>query len=227
MAPASHYAADMSMLTPPGMGGKKYRITGDRYPRMRRPRHRRRITLVITAAVCALALAGWGTLQLIDVFGGKGGTAQAAQDKKKCPPDGAQQAGSASSSGTGKPLPKPADVSVNVFNATARGGLAKTTADELKKRGFKVGKVGNAPPAYDKKVKGAGVLLGAQTTSDGARKVLGTQLEGAESKTDTRKTGDVDLIIGDTFKALAEPAAAQKSLTALTAPSKTAPGCRN
>lgn len=33
----SHYAAPMSMLTPPGMGGK-YRITGDKYPRMRRPR---------------------------------------------------------------------------------------------------------------------------------------------------------------------------------------------
>ncbi|MFH8404357.1 LytR C-terminal domain-containing protein [Streptomyces sp. NPDC018019] len=217
----------MSMLTPPGMGGKKYRITGDRYPRMRRPRHRRRIALVITAAVCALTLAGWGTLQLIDVFGGKGGTAQAAQDKKKCPgPGGAQQAGAMASSGTGKPLPKPADVTVNVLNATARGGLAKTTADELKKRGFKVGKVGNAPPAYDKKVKGAGVLLGAQTTSEGGRKVLGTQLEAAESKTDTRKTGDVDLIIGDTFKALAEPAAAQKSLTALTAPSKADPHCR-
>ncbi|MFD7663178.1 LytR C-terminal domain-containing protein [Streptomyces sp. NPDC059788] len=217
----------MSMLTPPGMGGKKYRITGDRYPRMRRPRHRRRIALVITAAVCALALAGWGTLQLIDVFGGKGGTAQAAQDKKKCPDqDGAKQAG-ALSTGTGKPLPKPADVAVNVFNATARGGLAKTTADELKKRGFKVGKVGNAPPAYDKKVKGTGVLLGARTTAEGAQKVLGTQLEGAEPKTDdTRKTGDVDLIIGDAFKALAEPAAAQKSLTALTAPPKKDPRCR-
>ncbi|OKH99743.1 hypothetical protein A6A06_21935 [Streptomyces sp. CB02923] len=214
------------------MGGKKYRITGDRYPRMRRPRHRRRITLVITAAVCALALAGWGTLQLIDVFGGKGGTAQAAQDKKKCPgksgqkPAGALVAGTgAGAAGTGKPLPKPAEVTVNVFNATARGGLAKSTADELKKRGFKVGKVGNAPPAYDKKVKGTGVLLGARTTAEGAQKVLGTQLVGAEPKADTRKTGDVDLIIGDTFKALAEPAAAQKSLTALTAPSKTDPRC--
>ncbi|MEU4202870.1 LytR C-terminal domain-containing protein [Streptomyces sp. NPDC045470] len=219
----------MSMLTPPGMGGKKYRITGDRYPRMRRPRHRRRIALAITAAVCALALAGWGTLQLIDVFGGRGGTAQAAQDKKKCPGkgggDGTQPAG-ALVAGTGKALPKPADVTVNVLNATARGGLAKTTADELKKRGFKVGKVGNAPPAYDKKIKGTGVLLGARTTSEGAQKVLGTQLAGAELKTDTRKTGDVDLLIGETFKALAEPAAAQKSLSALTAPPRTDPHCR-
>ncbi|MFI2238106.1 LytR C-terminal domain-containing protein [Streptomyces chrestomyceticus] len=218
----------MSMLTPPGMGGKKYRITGDRYPRMRRPRHRRRIALAITAAVCALALAGWGTLQLIDVFGGRGGTAQAAQDKKKCPDkggDGTKPAG-AMAAGTGKPLPKPADVTVNVFNATARGGLAKTTADELKKRGFKVGKVGNAPPAYDKKIKGTGVLLGAQTTSEGAQKVLGTQLAGTEPKTDTRKTGDVDLLIGDTFKALTEPAAAQKALTALTAQPKADPRCR-
>ncbi|MEV5593886.1 LytR C-terminal domain-containing protein [Streptomyces sp. NPDC052496] len=216
----------MSMLTPPGMGGKKYRITGDRYPRMRRPRHRRRIALAITAAVCALALAGWGTLQLIDVFGGRGGTAQAAQDKKKCPDKGGTKQTSALAAGTGKPLPRPADVTVNVLNATARGGLAKSTADELKKRGFKVGKVGNAPPAYDKKIKGTGVLLGARATSEGAQKVLGTQLEGAELKSDTRKTGDVDLLIGDTFKALAEPAAAQKALTALTAPAKQNPHCR-
>ncbi len=50
---------------------------------------------------------------------------------------------------------------MNVLNATPRSGLAKSTADELKKRGFKIGKVGNAPEEYDKKVAGTGILLGA------------------------------------------------------------------
>ena len=57
-------------------------------------------------------------------------------------------------------LPKPAAIKVNIYNATPRSGLAKAAADELKKRGFTIGKVGNAPAAYDKKVPGTGMLLG-------------------------------------------------------------------
>ena len=69
----------MSMLTPPGMGGQ-YRITGDKYPRMRR---RRRGRLVVLTIACAAVLggAGWGTLQLIDVFTGGGNPASAAGTK--------------------------------------------------------------------------------------------------------------------------------------------------
>ncbi|NED06084.1 LytR C-terminal domain-containing protein, partial [Streptomyces sp. SID6648] len=57
-------------------------------------------------------------------------------------------------------LPKPGQVTVNVLNATTRSGLAQKTADELKKRGFRVGEVSNAPAEYDKKVTGTGLLLG-------------------------------------------------------------------
>ncbi|MGP8300308.1 LytR C-terminal domain-containing protein [Streptomyces inhibens] len=210
----------MSMLTPPGMGGKKYRITGDRYPRMRRPRHRRRIVLTIVAAVCAFGLAGWGTLQLIDVFGGRGNTAQAAQEKKHCPKGGKTDKANKAQAGTAaqKP-PAPATLTVNVFNATPRSGLAKRTADELQKRGFKIGKVGNAPAAYDKKIKGAGILLGPKAAVDGPLKVLATQLAGAQQKTDDRKGAELDLIIGDAFKELTAQPAAAKSLTLLSHPS--------
>lgn len=207
----------MSMLTPPGMGGRKYRITGDRYPRMRRPRHRRRIVLTIAAAACALGLAGWGTLQLIDVFGGRSGTAHAAQGEQPCR-DGAE-ADTAEAKTAARKLPAPGTLTVNVFNATPRSGLAKRTADELQKRGFKIGKVGNAPAAYDKKIKGAGILLGPQAAADGPLKVLATQLTGAQQKTDGRKGAELDLIIGNTFKALATQQAAGKSLSLLTHPS--------
>ena len=206
----------MSMLTPPGMGGK-YRITGDKYPRMRRPRRRSKLVLAAIASVVALGLAGWGTLQLIDVFTGGDKQASAADRKADCP--------SARPSAPAKALPKPAKITVNVYNATPRGGLAKAAADELKKRGFTIGKVGNATAAYDKKVPGTGLLLGAPTAVNGTFPVLGTQLPGAATKTDARKSGDVDLIIGTKFKAFSTPQAAATALTALTKPAPAPSSC--
>ncbi|MFF8833877.1 LytR C-terminal domain-containing protein [Streptomyces sp. NPDC015130] len=201
----------MSMLTPPGMGGK-YRITGDVYPRMRRPHRRRRIILAAAASVVVLGAAGWGTLQLVDVFSGDEGRKTTAGKQTDCKPAPKATTPPAAA------LPKPGQITVNVYNATPRSGLAKTTADELKKRGFKVGKVGNAPAAFDKKVPGAGLLLGAPTATKGAFPVLGTQLKGATTKTDTRGTADVDLIIGTAFKTLTPKTAADAALVALTKP---------
>lgn len=214
----------MSMLTPPGMGGE-YRITGDKYPRMRRPNGRRRLVLAVVASTAALGLIGWGTLQLIDVFTGghKASAASSAAGDCDRDRDGDRTAGHSASAAAAKdkPLPKPHQITVNVFNATPRGGLAKTTADELKKRGFAIGKVGNATKEFDKKVKGTGILLGARAATDTALPVLGTQLAGAELKSDVRKTGDVDLIIGDRFKNLAKKEDADKALAALAKPEPT------
>ncbi|MFF7281808.1 LytR C-terminal domain-containing protein [Streptomyces griseorubiginosus] len=202
----------MSMLTPPGMGGK-YRITGDKYPRMRRPRRRGRLVFGVVASVAALSLVGWGTLQLIDVFTGGGDQASAAGPKADC---AAKTKASASPSAAA--YPKPGQITVNVFNATKRGGLAKKTADELKKRGFRIGDVGNATAAYDKKVKGTGILLGPASALKTSLPVLGTQLAAAETRTDARKGAEVDLIIGSAFKSLNPRAAADKALTALAHP---------
>ncbi|MFC9245146.1 LytR C-terminal domain-containing protein [Streptomyces sp. NPDC057136] len=198
------------------MGGK-YRITGSTYPRMRRPRHRRRLVLAAVAAVVALGLAGWGTLQLIDVFTGGDEKAVAADHKKKC--------AAPKPTTPAKALPKPAGIKVNVYNATPRSGLAKAAADELKKRGFTIGKVGNAPAAYDKKVPGPGMLLGAPTAADGSFTVLGTQLPGSRQETDARKTADVDLILGTKFKAFNTRRAAATALTALTKPAPAPSSC--
>ncbi|MEU8621091.1 LytR C-terminal domain-containing protein [Streptomyces sp. NPDC048623] len=210
----------MSMLTPPGMGGK-YRITGDVYPRMRRPHRRRRIVLGATAAVLVLGAAGWGTLQLVDVFsGGDEKTTTAAGRQADCK---AAPKPTPSPQAAGAPLPKPAQITVNVYNATPRSGLAKTTADELKKRGFLIGKVGNAPAEYDKKVPGSGMLLGSPGATKGTFSVVGTQLKGATTKVDARTTADVDLIIGTAFKTLDPKATADAALVALNKP-KPVPG---
>jgi hypothetical protein len=230
----------MSMLTPPGMGGK-YRITGDKYPRMRPHRRRGRLAVVIVASGAVLGVAGWGTLQLIDVFTGGGGTATAAdgcaKNTTKAGPAASASAsaatGTGAGTGAGTPagagtgagarVPKPAQITVNVFNATTRSGLAKTTADELKRRGFKIGEVGNAAKQYDKKVAGTGMLLGPASALNTSLPVLATQLTTAERRTDAARAGTaVDLIIGNGFKALTSQAEATKALTALSAPHPTA-----
>ncbi|MEU3600995.1 LytR C-terminal domain-containing protein [Streptomyces sp. NPDC006798] len=209
----------MSMLTPPGMGGK-YRITGDVYPRMRRPRNRRRIVVVAIAAVVALGLAGWGTVQLIDAFSGGSEKETTASRKAGCVP----AKGKPSAPPKTPVTLKPAQITVNVYNATPRGGLAKAAAEELKARGFTIGKVGNATAAYDKKIPGAGLLLGAPGAVKGPFNVLGTQLPGATARTDTRSTADVDLIIGTAYTSLAPRPAAEKALTTLANPART-PAC--
>ncbi|MFC9293362.1 LytR C-terminal domain-containing protein [Streptomyces sp. NPDC057011] len=214
----------MSMLTPPGMGGK-YRVTGAAYPRMSRKRSRRRIVLAVLGSVLALALVGYGALQLIDVFRGDSPKRNTAAGGRDCPtasPKSAAKGGPAAASpAAAKPavvLPKPGDITVNVYNATPRAGLAKAVGDELKKRGFVIGNVGNAPADFDKKVPGTGILLGSPATDKAAFSVLGTQLAGVTQQTDARETADIDLILGDAFKELSTKEDADKALAVLANP---------
>ncbi|MET8749734.1 LytR C-terminal domain-containing protein [Streptomyces sp. NPDC004667] len=216
----------MSMLTPPGMGGK-YRITGAAYPRMSRPRRRRKVVLALLGSVLALALLGYGALQLIDVFRGDGGKRSAAAGKD-CPTASATPVKAAKAGNTGPgaapsatpavALPQPGQIKVNIYNATPRAGLAKAVRDELEKRGFAIGQVGNAPADFDKKVPGAGILVGSPRTDKAAYSVLAAQLTGVTTQTDTREGADIDLILGDSFKELTPKADADKALAALANP---------
>lgn len=200
------------------MGGQ-YRIKGDKYPRMRRPRRRGRFLIGLVASVAALGLVGWGTLQLIDVFTGGGKKAAAAGSKADC---ATRATPSASASAGGAAAVRPSQITVNVFNATPRSGLAKKTADELKKRGFKIGDVGNASKDYDKKVKGTGVLLGPASSLNTSLPVLATQLSTAERRTDAARKGtELDLVIGNAFKDLNSKADADRALAKLAAPQPT------
>ncbi|GGS88659.1 membrane protein [Streptomyces chromofuscus] len=208
------------MLTPPGMGGQ-YRITGDKYPRMRPPRRRGRLVLVVTASVVVIGVLGWGTLQLVDVFTGGGDEASAVGTKAGC---ATKASPSPSATAT---APRPGAVTVNVFNATTRSGLAKKTADELKKRGFRIGEVGNAPKQWDKKLKGTGLLIGPDSALNTSLPVLATQLPTADRRTDpARKGAAIDLIIGDGFKELAKKPTADRALAQLTTPRPTATGMK-
>lgn len=210
----------MSMLTPPGMGGR-YRITGDKYPRMRQRRPRGRLVVLAVASVAVLGGIGWGTLQLIDIFTGDGDQASAAGPRSGCATKASPSA--SPSAGPAAGALEPGRITVNVFNATPRSGLAKQTADELKKRGFKIGDVGNATKEFDKKVKGTGILLGPASSLNTSLPVLATQLTAAERRTDaSRKGTDLDLIIGNGFKELTKKADAEQALAELAKPEPTA-----
>ncbi|MBX9397149.1 LytR C-terminal domain-containing protein [Streptomyces sp. TRM72054] len=201
------------------MGGQ-YRITGAKYPRMRPPRRRGRLVLVVTASVVVIGVLGWGTLQLVEVFTGGGDKASAAGTKADCTTKASPSPSAAVA------VPRPGAVTVNVLNATTRSGLAKKTADELKKRGFRIGEVGNAPKQWDKKVKATGLLIGPASALNTSLPVLATQLPTAERSTDTRQGKAIDLIIGDGFKELAKKPAADRALAELTAPRPTATGVK-
>jgi hypothetical protein len=212
----------MSMLTPSGMGGK-YRVTGNAYPRMRRPRRRGRILAAVIASIVVLGLFGWGALQLFHVFNGDSGNTKAnaaPQNRPSCKP-------APTPARAAKPvaLPQPAGVTLNVLNATARGGLAKSTADELAKRGFKVANFGNALPPYDKKVTQSALLV-AGPAGEGAAREAGTQVAGSAVKIDpTRKGTAVDLLIGNGFSVLASPSDAAKARVVAANPPAPGPVC--
>jgi hypothetical protein len=198
----------MSMLTPSGMGGK-YRVTGTAYPRMRPPRRRGRIVAAVIAVVVVLSLFGWGAVQLFHAFNGDDGDTKAnaaPQNRPSCTPSPAPVR-------TGKPiaLPQPAGVTLAVYNATTRGGLAKTTADQLASRGFKVSKFANAPDPYNAKVTRSALLV-AGPGGEAAAREASTQVAGSTVKIDPRRKGNtVDLMIGNAFARLATPLEAAKA----------------
>ncbi|MFE1321089.1 LytR C-terminal domain-containing protein [Kitasatospora phosalacinea] len=223
----------MSMLTPRGLKGKQYRVTGNAYPRLGRPPRRGRKIAIGLGGVLALALVSVGGVQLYDVFTGKhkDATAQAcapASGKPLAAPENSPSAGApaagAPASGAPAPVPsdtavpQPAAVKVNVYNATDKSGLAARTADELRKRGFVVDKVGNAPAALDKKVPGTAQILSGPGGL-GAATLLLSQVAAATATEDTRTDATVDFVIGDTFSALADPTQAAAALAELTKPS--------
>ncbi|MGY1670463.1 LytR C-terminal domain-containing protein [Geodermatophilus sp. SYSU D00710] len=96
----------------------------------------------------------------------------------------------------------PSTLSVRVFNATDRAGLAQEVAAELQGRGFVVEEVANDPS--DREVTGTGEVRHGPRGDESAR-YLALFLPGAGTFLDTRATAQVDLVIGPDFTELATP----------------------
>ncbi|WP_407992152.1 LytR C-terminal domain-containing protein [Kitasatospora sp. CMC57] len=215
------------MLTPQGLKGKQYRITGNSYPRLGRPPRRSRKVLALIGSLLALALIGLGGVQLVDIFSGKNrsGSAQAcasqsaASGKPLAAPDAAPGVPSAPPSSTA--VPQPAAVTVNIYNATAKAGLAARTAEEFKKRGFTIGKVGNAPATVEKLPTTTIQVISGPAGLGGAT-LLASEVTGATKSADTRVDPSVDVVVGDAFTGLLDPEQAAAALAVATKPSPTA-----
>ena len=108
--------------------------------------------------------------------------------------------------GQGSPAPAvaPADVQINVYNATARNGLASTTARQLREQGFVIVDVANDPSR--KAIPGVAEVR-AKDDSLIAYLVL-AYVPGATLVSDTRTDESIDLVVGDQFQAITPPAAA-------------------
>ncbi|HMM96205.1 LytR C-terminal domain-containing protein [Phycicoccus sp.] len=111
----------------------------------------------------------------------------------------------------------PEQVTVNVFNATTRPGLAGKTAVQLRQDGFLIGLVAN-DPTKRRPPKVAEVRYGPTGKPD-AQLLLKVLPKGSTSTMDTRKDATVDVALGAGFKALVPYVVASDQLPMCPQPS--------
>lgn len=104
---------------------------------------------------------------------------------------------------TAAPL-QPADVIVNVYNASQRSGLAGRTAEALQELGYTVDAVGN--DREGREPDAAAIYFGPEGQA-GAR-LLKTVIPQAQLVPDTRTSAEIDLVLGINFVELGAEATA-------------------
>ena len=95
--------------------------------------------------------------------------------------------------------PIPSEVTVNVYNTTYKTGLAKTVADAVAARGFKVKDVSN-DPLRTMQLGTAVIRYGEQ--GDLAAALLKGHVPGAQMVRDSRADSSLDLVIGNAYTGL-------------------------
>lgn len=106
---------------------------------------------------------------------------------------------------------QPGDVSVNVYNATGRAGLAGRTAQALEARGFGVESIADDPENATIEEVGT-VRFGPD--GDRSALLLRESVPGLRFVPDAREGATVDLVLGDGFEELPEVPADDTATTA-------------
>jgi uncharacterized membrane protein (DUF485 family) len=96
----------------------------------------------------------------------------------------------------------PQAVTINVYNATNRNGLAASVAKSLRRQGFKIATVSNDPLGMS--ILGVGEIRSGQAGA-AAASLVATRLSGATVVPDGRTDATVDVVLGDKFTALSAP----------------------
>ncbi|CAB4939639.1 unannotated protein [freshwater metagenome] len=121
----------------------------------------------------------------------------------------------------GQLLPEPSTITVNVFNATGRVGLAKSSATDLTARGFVIGRVANDPLGAS--------LTGIAEIRYGTQGLANAQLVqfylvGATLSPDKRTDATVDVVLGQKYTVVADQQAVTAAL-AQPVPTTSGAGC--
>ncbi|TDD67015.1 LytR family transcriptional regulator [Jiangella aurantiaca] len=116
--------------------------------------------------------------------------------------------------------PAPANVQVNVYNATERNGLASAVARQVRERGFVVVDVDNDP--LDRAITGTAEVR-SRADDQAAAELVATLVPGAVYVPDERTEATIDLVLGDAFEALSDPAAPPATPAAGLPPCEAAP----
>lgn len=145
---------------------------------------RRRALITLSLVVLMLFFAFWYAYSYIQAPADPSAAAAAPT----CPPAATSSA------------PRPRDTTVNVYNATNRTGLAARTAAEVRKRGFRVATVANDPLL--RTIAGPAEVRYGKSGAAKAKLVLAL-VKGAKAAPDARSDASVDLVLGESFTALA------------------------
>ncbi|MGH3327621.1 MAG: LytR C-terminal domain-containing protein [Streptomycetales bacterium] len=194
------------MLTPVGIGGHRPRRRG-----RRRGRRSRRTAGVLTVLV-VIALAGFGAWRYV--------AAEPATPAAACPPPSSPTPPTTTTAAT--TTIEPAQVTVNVYNATTRSGLAARTATQLERLGFVIGEVENDPDDAD--IPGTAQVRGGPRGEEHLA-LLRAYVEDENAVEDTRRNATVDLVLGKRFDTLNSPAEVADQLRPTPAARHARAGC--
>jgi len=150
-------------------------------------RRRRRRRAIITMTFVVLVLTGTVLYAASYVQGLAGAPAPKAVVNVNCNPN---------------PNIKPREVTLSVYNATGRTGLAAKVATSLEKVGFKVDSVGNDP--LGRTILTAGEIRVGPTGAAGAI-LVAKRLAGLTVVQDRRADATVDIVLGKKFRGLTLP----------------------
>jgi hypothetical protein len=194
------------------IGGKKFRVgAGDTYvPFRSRTKRRRRTIGACVVGALALGAGTYGLITLVD-------PTSHAPAAAGCPATGASARFTIAAG-----APSATQIKLNVYNSTNRHGLAATTADLLKQRGFPIGKVTNDPLIANLTVA-AQIRGGAASAA--AMRVVAAEVVGAQFLPDARVDTSVDFVLGSSFTALATPEQVSAALAASKAADPTPKKC--